>query len=144
MIVVAPGGPEGAARAGALPTPEMLHYTSAPVSPTILPARAAPCAGCITVYAEPATTGSPMFGASDLELAPHAAVAEHVHAHESELLYVLAGTGTLTVAGVALAVGPTSVVQIPANTKHAFVVGDTSFSAVQVYTPAGPDHRFKK
>ena len=63
-----------------------------------------------------------------------------MHAGEAELLYVLAGAGTLTVNGVALPVGSTSVVQIPRNTRHAFVA-TTELRAVQIFTPAGPAQR---
>ncbi|HET9624096.1 MAG TPA: cupin domain-containing protein, partial [Kofleriaceae bacterium] len=69
-------------------------------------------------------------------------VPEHVHARESELLYILAGGGTMTVNGVALPVTPTSVVQIPAGARHAFTA-TSDVRAVQVYTPGGPEQRFK-
>jgi hypothetical protein len=42
-----------------------------------------------------------------------------------------------------VAVTPTSVIQIPPNTKHAFAA-TAAVRAVQVYTPAGPEQRFKK
>jgi quercetin dioxygenase-like cupin family protein len=77
-----------------------------------------------------------------IELPKGAAIPEHVHAGETELLYVLAGAGTMTVRGVPLAVGPTSVVQIPPNTPHAFTAAE-DVRAVQIYTPAGPEQRFK-
>jgi len=34
------------------------------------------------------------------------------------------------------------VIQIPPNTKHAFAAS-ADFRAIQVYTPAGPEQRFK-
>jgi quercetin dioxygenase-like cupin family protein len=40
-------------------------------------------------------------------------------------------------------VTPTSVIQIPPNTKHAFAA-TAAVRALQVYTPAGPEQRFKK
>ena len=61
---------------------------------------------------------------------------------ETELLYVLAGGGTLTVGGVDLPVTPTTVVQIPKQTKHAFTA-TSAVRAVQIYTPAGPEQQFK-
>jgi quercetin dioxygenase-like cupin family protein len=69
-------------------------------------------------------------------------VPEHVHAGETELWYMLAGAGTLTVNGVDLPVAATSVVQIPKNTRHAFAV-TADCRALQIYTPAGPEQRFK-
>ncbi len=77
-----------------------------------------------------------------LALPAGATVAEHVHAKETELLYMLDCAGTMTVNGVALAITPTTVVQIPAGAKHAFTA-TTACRAVQVYTPAGPEQRFK-
>jgi quercetin dioxygenase-like cupin family protein len=38
---------------------------------------------------------------------------------------------------------PTSVIQIPPNTKHAFAAGSSKVRGVQLYTPAGPEQRFK-
>ena len=37
----------------------------------------------------------------------------------------------------------TSVIQIPPSTKHAFVA-TAAVRAVQIYTPAGPEQRFKQ
>ena len=70
-------------------------------------------------------------------------VPEHVHANETEMLYILEGAGTMTIAGQDIAVTPTSVIQIPPNTKHAFAAS-AAVKAVQVYTPGGPEQRFKK
>ena len=139
MIVVLPGGREGTARAGALPTPEVTNPRKAPASPVIVPAAKAPTFGPATVYFDQDKT----FSASVLTLAGGATVPEHVHATETELLYILEGSGTMTVNGVAVAIAPTSVVQVPPGTKHAFTAS-TTVRAVQVYTPAGPEQRFKK
>jgi quercetin dioxygenase-like cupin family protein len=141
VIVMTPGGREGSARAGALPTRE-LGATKPAATPVLLPARKAKKHGPATIYAEPATTKSPAIAGSVLDLAAGATVPEHVHPKETELLYVLAGAGTMTVAGVQLAVKPTSVIQIPPNTKHAFTA-TADVRAVQFYTPAGPEQRFK-
>ncbi len=145
VVVVAPGGREGAARAGALPTPELPVGKTAP-GPVHLPASAARRdprpAGAVTIFAEPQTTKARTHAATIIELPKGVAIPEHVHAGETELLYVLGGAGTMTVRGVPLAVGPTSVVQIPPNTPHAFVAAE-DVRAVQMYTPAGPEQRFK-
>ena len=68
---------------------------------------------------------------------------EHQHALEAELLYVLSGSGTMIVDGVTLPVGPTTVVQIPAGVPHAFTAAE-AVTALQFYTPPGPEQRFKK
>jgi quercetin dioxygenase-like cupin family protein len=146
VIVVAPGGREGAARAGALPTPELSAQKSGVAGPVHLPASAAHRyprpAGAVTIFAEPSTIKDKVFAATIIELPKGGAIPEHVHAAETELLYVLAGAGTMTVKGVALAVTPTTVVQIPPNTPHAFTAAE-DVRAVQIYTPAGPEQRFK-
>jgi quercetin dioxygenase-like cupin family protein len=136
VVFAVPGGREGSARAGALPTPAAAKGGGAKV----LPASAAKTYGPATIYLEDKT--APM-SASVLQLPKGASVPEHVHAKETEMLYVLAGAGTMTIAGTQVAVTPTSVIQIPPNTKHAFTASD-DVRAVQLYTPAGPEQRFKK
>jgi quercetin dioxygenase-like cupin family protein len=143
MIAMVPGGREGVARAGALPTREVAEGERAHAKPILLRAAVAKTYGLATIYAEPATIPDRALSASVLALPAGATVAEHVHAKETELLYVLDGSGTLTVAGVALPVTATTAIQIPANTKHSFAA-TTAFRAVQVYTPSGPEQRFKK
>ncbi len=153
VIVVVPGMHEGSARAGALPTPEAAPSQelrrrdprAAPgkTLPIIVPATAAKTYGPATIFVEAATVKGTPLAASVLALPAGANVPEHVHAHETELLYVLEGSGTMTIAGQAVAVTPTSVIQIPPNTKHAFAAS-AAVRALQVYTPAGPEQRFKK
>ena len=146
VIIAVPGGREGSARAGALPTREVSEWKEPPPGPIFLPASAAKSYASggrkVAIFAEPATTKSKALSASVLDLPAGAAIPEHVHG-ETELIYILSGTGSVTVKGVSLAITPTSVVQIPPNTKHAFTA-TTAVRAVQIYTPAGPEQRFKK
>jgi quercetin dioxygenase-like cupin family protein len=146
VVVMTPGGREGAARAGALLTPELGAVKAGVPGPVHLPAAAARRyprpAGAVTLFAEPATIKDRMLAASVLELPKGAAIPEHIHATESELLYILAGAGTMTVKGVPLAVHPSSVVQIPFGAPHSFTATE-DVRAVQIYTPAGPEQRFK-
>jgi quercetin dioxygenase-like cupin family protein len=142
MVVMVPGGREGAARAGALPTPALPAGGPKPKPPVILPASAAKADGSALRYAGPAEIRDRTFSGSVLTVPAGAEIAEHVHAGEAELLYVLAGDGTLTVNGVALPVTATSVVQIPKNTRHAFVA-TSAVRAVQIFTPAGSEQRIE-
>ncbi len=142
VLVMVPGGPEGAGRAGALPTPPVGAIRSALVGPMVMFAAKAKTFGPSTIYLEPAVVKEAPLSASVLAMPAGANVAEHVHANEAELLYILEGTGTMTVKGVKQAVTATSVVQIPANTKHAFSA-TSAVRALQIYTPAGPEQRFK-
>lgn len=139
VLVVVPGGREGSARAGALPTPPLVAGGK-PARPVILPASAAKTYGPATIFLD--DPKGPL-AASILTLPKGTKVAEHVHAHETEALYDLAGAGTMTIAGTEVAVTSTSVVQVPPNTKHAFVATD-DVRALQIYTPPGPEQRFKK
>jgi quercetin dioxygenase-like cupin family protein len=135
VVVVTPGGPEGTARAGALPTPELTAIRSAPVKPQIL---ATPVhAKGHEIYLE---TG-PM-SVSLATIPKGTAIPEHVHAKETELLVFLAGTGTMRINGVTIPITETSVVQVPPNTKHAFTA-TSDVRALQIYTPPGPEQRWK-
>jgi quercetin dioxygenase-like cupin family protein len=140
VVIVTPGGREGTARAGALPTPEARPTKQVA---TIFRAAFAKAYGPATIYVEPATMKATPLAASLLAMPAGATVAEHVHAAETEMLYVLEGSGTMTIAGTSISVTPTSVVQIPPNTKHSFVAS-ADVRAVQIYTPPGPEQRFKK
>jgi quercetin dioxygenase-like cupin family protein len=147
VIAIVPGGREGSARMGALPTREVGAIKTGIAGPMMLPAATAksfdlPNRGVAQIFAEPATIKDKTLASTILSMPGAAKVPEHVHANETEVLYVLAGTGTMTVNGVDLAVTPTSTIQIPPNTKHAFTAS-SDFRAVQIYTPAGPEQRFK-
>jgi quercetin dioxygenase-like cupin family protein len=140
VVVAVPGGREGAARAGALPTPTA-DSSTAPL--VVLKADKAKTFGPATIYLDDSIQKGTPLAASILKLPAGAKVPEHVHANETEMLYVLEGAGTMTVAGTDVPVTSTSVVQIPPNTKHAFA-GTDAVRALQIYTPAGPEQRFKK
>lgn len=141
VIVVVPGGREGTARAGALPDPFLSAKSSKPKR--FLQAVDAKTYGPAQIFLDAnIEKGAPM-AASILSLAAGAKVPEHVHAGETEMLYVLEGAGTMTIAGQDVAVTPTSVIQIPPNTKHAFAA-TANVRALQIYTPPGPEQRFKK
>jgi quercetin dioxygenase-like cupin family protein len=132
--VTVPGGMEGTARAGALPT----ALAQGKQAYRVLRAAQAKTYGPARIFLET----QPM-AASILSLPSGANVAEHVHANETEMLYILEGGGTMTIAGQAIAITSTSVVQIPPNTKHAFTA-TSAVRALQIYTPPGPEQRFKK
>ncbi len=143
VIVVAPGGPEGAARAGALQTPELAQGARA-ATPVLL-TRAIHTTGHATghdIFIDATTIPGAPFSAAIATIPAGAVIAEHVHAKETELLYATSGEGALTVNGATLAITEHSVVQIPPNTKHA-VTGKAEMRALQIYAPAGPEQRFK-
>jgi quercetin dioxygenase-like cupin family protein len=157
VVVAAPGGREGSARAGALPAvapPDGKPPRGAP-GPEIRrrseAARYPRANGATTIYFESpadakaktkAKAPARAVSLSFLEIAAGAAVPPHKHDAETEMLYVLSGGGRMTVEGVELAVGATSAVQVPAGIEHSFTAAEAT-TAVQLYTPPGPEQRFK-
>ena len=71
------------------------------------------------------------------------AVPTHKHPGSAELLWFVAGTGDVVIAGASHAVGPGTAIYIPADTEHSFH-STTAFEAVQVYAGPGPEQRFRK
>lgn len=141
VVVMVPGGREGAARAGALPTPALDAGAPRPRRPKILSASARDPEHQPAVFLDEAQIPAWTFRASVERWPAGTQIAEPVQA-DAELLYVLDGGGTLTVNGVALPVTATSVVQLPKNTQHAFVA-TSAVRAVRIFTRAGPEPRAK-
>jgi mannose-6-phosphate isomerase-like protein (cupin superfamily) len=72
-----------------------------------------------------------------------AAVAEHVHAAQWEVLVAVEAAGTFTLDGKEQRLGPRQVVFVPPNTKHSWKPDPGSkLVAVQMYSPPGPEQRF--
>ena len=86
---------------------------------------------------------SPHLSLEVLILGAGASIPSHEHA-EWELLSVMSGSGSMSLAGVDLPVDAGKHVAIPAKTAHAFKAGDARVIVVQSYAPAGPEQRFKK
>jgi quercetin dioxygenase-like cupin family protein len=79
-----------------------------------------------------------------LRLSSGAAVPEHVHASEAELLFLLSGEVEMTVRGEKVSVRPGGAIHIPPNAPHAArVISREPLEAVQLYSPGGPEQRFK-
>ncbi len=69
------------------------------------------------------------------------------HAQSMEIIYVIEGSGVMTIAGKQQKVRPGMTIQVPAGVEHSFIIPKTDkgrFKAFQVYTPSGPEQRFKK
>jgi quercetin dioxygenase-like cupin family protein len=67
------------------------------------------------------------------------------HRHDAwENLAILSGGGKVRLDGKEHSIGPGSVLQIPPGTTHAFTAsGDAELLAVQVFTPTGPERRYR-
>jgi quercetin dioxygenase-like cupin family protein len=75
---------------------------------------------------------------------PGAELPSHRHDTSEELIYVISGRGTMTLGGYRLPAEPGAAFRIPAGIEHAFRVdGEQPVEVVQVYSPAGPEQRFK-
>lgn len=82
---------------------------------------------------------------TELVMLPGTTVPEHVHDRSAELLYILEGQGTMTLGDRTLRVKPGMAIYIPAGVKHSLKL-DTKIEplrALQIYTPGGPEQRFK-
>ena len=80
----------------------------------------------------------------ELSLEAGTAIPAHRHPGATEILFIIEGGGTMTVAGQAREVGRLDAIQIPPGVEHAFVAGDEQVKAIQLYTPSGPEQRFKR
>ena len=145
VVVVVPGGPEGVARGGAMPGERIYGAVTdkAPVGPRkVKPTSYGGGGRQVALYLDPAAGATKDISAARAELGAGLDIPSHNHAGETELLYVIAGDGTMVVDGVTLPVGASSVIQIPKAVRHQAKVG-AALTALQFYTPAGPEQRFK-
>lgn len=81
--------------------------------------------------------------AGELQLNPKAAVASHRHELSDELIYVLEGSGTVTLGAEKRTLTAGQALRIPKGTPHAFDNGPKLLRAIQFYLPAGPEERFR-
>lgn len=73
-----------------------------------------------------------------------APVAEHTHEASWEVLCAIEAQGTFTLAGAPQRLGPKTCVSVPPKTLHAWSPdAGSKLVAVQIYSPAGPEQRFK-
>jgi putative monooxygenase len=82
---------------------------------------------------------------TELLMLPGTTVPEHLHERSAELIYVLEGRGKMTLGERIVEVKPGMAIYIPAGMKHSLRL-ETKIEplrAIQVYTPGGPEQRFK-
>jgi mannose-6-phosphate isomerase-like protein (cupin superfamily) len=74
-----------------------------------------------------------------------APVAEHAHTGSFEVLVAIEAAGTFVLDGKEQRLAPGNVVVVPPDTKHSWSPDPGSkLVAVQLYSPPGPEQRFKK
>ena len=157
LVLYAPAGPERAivdpaARGDGATTmlakAERTPDRSAPV-PRVVGGESVPALpilggkGAARILFDAAASGDREAALTRLSLDAEAVVPEHVHAGAAELLFVLAGRGTMTIAGRHVPIEPGMAVYIPPDTPHSFRC-DSKLDAVQFYTPAGAEQRFRR
>jgi putative monooxygenase len=95
--------------------------------------------GDLRVTLSPKTVGSTSGFGGVLRLAPGEFVAEHYHPYSEEFLHVVAGTLTMTLDGVDVALGPGDSLLVPINVRHRLVnVGLDEAHAVFHLSPLAP------
>jgi len=93
---------------------------------------------------DPGSTDSDAVALSVVEFESGAEIPRHTHDSSAEILYVLSGSGTLTIGSDKLAFGAAQAIHLPEGQPHAakFTGGEKTV-ALQFYAPAGPEQRFK-
>ena len=86
------------------------------------------------------SAGSTPAALSLITAEPGATVPDHVHESSAEILYILAGGGTMHIEGATHRVAPGDVIWIPAGRPHGYTNdGDSVLRALQVYVGPGPE-----
>jgi len=79
-----------------------------------------------------------------LDSDPTLGVPEHIHERSAEVLWIQDGSGTMRVGDGTRSIQPGTFVYVPPQTLHGFVPdGTRPLFAYQVYTPSGPEQRFR-
>jgi quercetin dioxygenase-like cupin family protein len=111
-----------------------------PVTPIVLPGGKVRA----KMLLAPKDTGHANAYLGLLEADPGAEIARHSHAGSAEILYVVAGTGEVTIGSEKIAFGPDEAIHIPEGQPHAGkITGTEKAVLVQIYAPGGPEERIK-
>lgn len=90
------------------------------------------------------TLGVPVASLGTLTADATLGVPDHVHELSAEVLWVQDGAGTMRIGEETRPVEPGTFVYVPPQTLHGFVPdGTRPLFAYQVYTPSGPEQRFR-
>jgi quercetin dioxygenase-like cupin family protein len=99
--------------------------------------------GKVWILLEKESTGEDAAYLGVLEADAGAKVPEHKHDGSDEMLFIVKGDCKTIIGGADTPAEDETAIQIPANTLHSATFGAPT-RAVQLYTPAGPEQRFKQ
>jgi quercetin dioxygenase-like cupin family protein len=111
-----------------------------PITPIALPGGKAR----VKMMLSPKDTGQPNAYIGVLEADPGAEIARHSHPGSAEILYVVSGTGEVTIGSEKIVFGPNEAIHIPEGQPHAGkITGTEKTVLIQIYAPGGPEERFR-
>jgi quercetin dioxygenase-like cupin family protein len=100
--------------------------------------------GKIKPLLEPAKTGNKSLYVGILEAEPGAEVPRNTHPGSAEILFVVSGSGEVTIGSEKIAFGADEALHIPDGQPHAAkFTGPEKTIMVQVFAPAGPEERYR-
>lgn len=98
----------------------------------------------VTIYLDARSAARPVPSLGTLDGDPTLNVPEHIHETSAEVLWFQDGSGTMRVGDETRPIRPGTFVYVPPNTIHGFEPdGTRPVFAYQVYTPSGPEQRFR-
>jgi quercetin dioxygenase-like cupin family protein len=101
--------------------------------------------GNARILLEPQDTGSQAFALDVVEFSGGVEVPRHQHDGSDEVLYVVAGGGTLSVGSETYPFAAEDAIHLPTGQPHgAKMSGGDKTIAIQFYAPAGPEQRFRE
>jgi quercetin dioxygenase-like cupin family protein len=100
--------------------------------------------GKVKPLLEPAKTGNKSLYVGILEAEPGAEVPRNSHPGSAEILYVLSGSGDVTIGSEKITFGAEEALHIPDGQPHAAkFTGPEKTVMLQVFAPAGPEERYR-
>ncbi|MFW2389321.1 MAG: cupin domain-containing protein [Polyangiales bacterium] len=98
----------------------------------------------VMIYLDAGSAARPVPSLGALDGDPTLNVPEHIHETSAEVLWFQDGSGAMRVGDDTRPIRPGTFVYVPPNTIHGFEPdGTRPVFAYQVYTPSGPEQRFR-
>jgi mannose-6-phosphate isomerase-like protein (cupin superfamily) len=98
----------------------------------------------VMIYLDGLQDGPAVASLGTLSGDPTLGVPKHIHERSAEVLWIQNGSGTMRVGNETHTIRPGTFVHVPPQTVHGFQPdGSRPLFAYQVYTPSGPEQRFR-